>query len=193
MRLFVAVDVDAAARAALAAQQQQLRTIATGSLRWVRPEHLHITLVFLGEVPDDRATGVIEAYAQPAPVAAFDLAFRGIGVFPPRGAPRALWIGVAVGEGELAHLQQVMTDRASRLGIALEARAFSPHLTIARWKDSRPSDRQRVTSLAASTGSARDADIARVRVARATLYRSQLSSAGPTYTALAHVTLAASR
>jgi len=187
MRLFVAVDVDAPARTALAAQQQQLRAIASGSLRWVRPEQLHITLVFLGEVPDERANALIAAYAEPAAIPPFDLAFRGIGVFPPRGAPRALWIGVADGGGPLIRLQELMADRARGLGITLEGRAFSPHLTIGRWKDSRSSDRQRVIAAAPT------AEIARVRVARATLYRSQLSSAGPAYTALAHATLTASR
>ena len=102
MRLFVAVDLDDAARASIAAQQDRLRRTAGGSaIRWVRPEHLHMTLVFLGEVAEQRANAVIEAYAAPAIMQPFDLAFSGIGAFPPRGAPRALWIGVSRGESEL--------------------------------------------------------------------------------------------
>jgi 2'-5' RNA ligase len=188
VRLFVAVDLDDAARASIAAEQDRLRRTAGGSaLRWVRPEHLHMTLVFLGEVAEQRANAVIEAYATPAAIRPFDLAFSGIGAFPPRGAPRALWIGVSRGESELKSLQQRMVDRAREQRITLESRPFSPHLTVGRWKDSRSSDRQRYVTDVPS------AEIARVRISRATLYRSQLSSTGPTYTALAHATLAAPR
>jgi 2'-5' RNA ligase len=188
VRLFVAVDLDDAARASIAAEQDRLRRTAGGSaLRWVRPQHLHITLVFLGEVAEQRANAVIEAYDTPAAMQPFDLAFSGIGAFPPRGAPRALWIGVSRGESELKTLQQQMADRACQQGITLEPRPFSPHLTVGRWKDSRSSDRRRYMS------DTPGGEIARVRISRATLYRSQLSSTGATYTALAHATLAAPR
>jgi 2'-5' RNA ligase len=189
VRLFVAVDLDEAARAAIAAEQDRLRGVAAGgsSLRWVRPEHLHMTLVFLGEVAEQRINAVIEAYAAPVAMQPFDLAFSGIGTFPPRGAPRALWIAVSRGESDLTILQRLIADRAREQRIALEPRPFSPHLTLGRWKDSRSTDRQRYQSHSAN------AEIARVRIGRATLYRSQLSSSGPTYTALAHATLAASR
>jgi len=184
VRLFVAVDLDDAARASIAAEQDRLRQAGGSSLRWVKPEHLHMTLVFLGEVAEQRASAVIEAYAAPEVMQPFDLAFSGIGAFPPRGAPRALWIGVSRGESELKALRQRMADRAGEQGIALEPRPFSPHLTLGRWRDSRSADRRRYESEAPS------AEIAHVRVSRATLYRSQLSSTGPTYTALAHATLA---
>jgi len=146
-----------------------------------------MTLLFFGEIDEMRADAVVTAYAEPAGSPPFDLVFRGIGVFPPRGAPRALWIAVAEGEERLKDLHQELAARASQLGIALEARVFSPHLSLARWKTSRPSDRGRM--LAHAT----DVTIARVRVERATLYRSHLSSAGPTYTPLAHATLTASQ
>jgi len=188
VRLFVAVDLDDSARAAIAAEQDRLRRTADGApLRWVRAEHLHLTLVFLGEVEEQRANRVIEAYAAPAAMPPFELAFSGVGAFPPRGAPRALWIGVSRGASELKALQQLIADRAREQKLTVESRPFSPHLTVGRWQDSRSSDRQRYVSVASR------AEIARVRVSRATLYRSQLSSAGPTYTALAHATLAGPR
>ena len=195
MRLFVAVDLDADARAAVAAEQRRLRENASdGSpLRWVKPEHLHITLVFLGEIAEPRSNAVIAAYAEPAPMPPFDLVFRGLGAFPPRGSPRALWIGVGEGASELTGLQAMMEARAQALGVPLESRPFSPHLTIARWKNSRPSDRRRLTSTDDSHHRADVERVARVRVTRATLYQSQLGSNGPTYTPRAHVTLTAPR
>lgn len=185
MRLFVAIDIDAAARASIVGEQQRLRARAEGGsvLRWVKPEQLHITLVFLGEVDEARADAVIEAYGAPAAVAPFDLAFRGVGVFPERGAPRAVWIGIAEGESELSGLQRLLAARALELGVVLDSRPFRPHLTLGRWKASRPSDRHRLL------GRGPSGTIARVHVTCATLYRSHLSSAGPAYTPLSHVTL----
>lgn len=191
MRLFVAVDLDAAARAAVAGEQHRIRAAAAGGspggfVRWVKPEHLHITLVFLGEVSEPPLNAVIAAYAEPASLAAFDLVFEGIGAFPPRGSPRALWIGVGDGVEQLLELQRAMEARARALGLQIDARPFSPHLTIGRWKESRPSDRRRLVA----DGAGRGAPVARVRVGRATLYESRLGSSGPTYIPRAHVTLA---
>jgi 2'-5' RNA ligase len=185
MRLFVAVDPDAPSRDALADVQQRVtrRLASDTTLRWVRPEHLHLTLVFLGEITESAAAAVIPAAGEPVAQAAFDLSFAGFGAFPPRGAPRALWIGVTEGAASLIALQQEMAARMARLEIPLEARSFSPHLTLARWKSSRPSDRGR--ALAAPPGG----PIARMRVDAAVLYHSRLSSAGPSYTELARARL----
>jgi RNA 2',3'-cyclic 3'-phosphodiesterase len=113
----------------------------------------------------------------------FDVVFAGLGVFPPHGAPRALWIGAHQGVPELANLQREVADRVRRRDIALEQRPFSPHLTIGRWKSSRPSDRRR--ALIHGT----DRTVARVHVDHATLYQSRLSSTGSSYTELARANL----
>src|SRR5262249_49098694 len=96
VRLFVAVELGERARAAIAEEQGRLRAIAAkGSrVRWVGPEQLHLTLVFLGEVDPARAAGVVQAIGRPIERAPIELTFAGIGAFPPRGAPRALWIGL---------------------------------------------------------------------------------------------------
>jgi len=190
MRLFVAVDLDDAARTAIAAEQKRVAAAmddARSSVTWVKPDRMHLTLVFLGEVPEVRATAIVDAIGEPVAQAPFDLTFAGVGVFPPRGAPNVLWVGASAGEAESIALQRQLADRVERLGITLERRPFHPHLTLARWKASRGADRAR--ALAAGGGAA----IATVRVDHATLYQSRLSPAGPTYTALARATLSASR
>jgi RNA 2',3'-cyclic 3'-phosphodiesterase len=190
MRLFIAIDLDDEARAAIADEQRRMKAAfdaSRSSIKWVRPDHMHLTLVFLGEVQETRAPAIIDAMSQPVVQAPFDLAFAGIGLFPPRGAPNVLWVGAAAGEADSIELQRELADRLLRLGIALEQRPFHPHLTLARWKTSRGADRSR--ALAAG----RDGAIARVHVDHATLYQSRLSAAGPTYTALARATLSASR
>ena len=189
MRLFVAVELDDAARRAIAAEQKRiLSALEDGAdqIRPVRPEQMHVTLVFLGEVGDAPAGAVIDACGRSIDAHPFDVVFAGLGVFPPRGAPRALWIGVDAGSGDLAALQQEMAARMARLGCAKEDGAFRPHLTLGRWRRSRPSDRGCALALMSHTPAVR------CRVDRVILYRSELPSAqhaGPTYTALARANL----
>ena len=154
-------------------------------MRWVRPEHLHLTLAFLGEVNEAQASAATGAIAQPLAQAPFDIAFQGLGAFPPRGAPRVLWIAVAAGEAQVSALAREVADRLGQARVPFEDRPFSPHLTVARWKTSRPSDRQRLLH------AARSGIVAALRVDHATLYSSQLSADGPRYTELARANLTA--
>ena len=185
MRLFTAIDLDDAARDAVARLQRRLSERPSGdrSLKWVDPSRMHLTLVFLGEVADARVPAIVESLSPPIDVPRFAIAFQGLGVFPPRGAPRVLWLGVAQGAAALAAVQGHVVKRLESLGVALEDRPFHPHLTLARWRDSRPSDRTR--ALAAGINE----PIAPLGVDSIALYQSRLSSAGSTYTVLARATL----
>jgi 2'-5' RNA ligase len=109
--------------------------------------------------------------------------FARLGVFPPRGAPRALWLGVSEGARELAGLERLVKERLRSVALHLEERPLGVHLTLARWRHSRRSDRDRALAMD------RRAMIAQARVGHVTLYHSRLSSSGPTYTALARATL----
>ena len=186
MRLFVAIDLDENAREAIGAEQRRLmHALGTvRSLRWVRPADMHLTLAFLGETDQSRAQAIVGAMGAALAATPFVIAFTGLGVFPPRGAPSVLWIGVGAGRHELIAVERAVADRLERAGVARERRPYHPHLTLARWRESRPSDRQRALAHA-PTGA-----IARARIAGATLYQSRLSPAGPTYTALTHANLA---
>ena len=186
MRLFVAIDFDDRSRRAIAAEQERIRRVVEGTHpRWTNPDQLHLTLAFLGEVDPALAEHLQRDLSEPVALQPFDLVLEGLGVFPSHGAPRALWIGARGGSTELLALHRELTARLGRRGIRLETRPFSPHLTIARWKASRPSDRHRVLQHAT------DRTIARVRVDHATLYHSRVSSKGAIYTSLAHAALTA--
>ena len=180
MRLFVAVDLDEPARSAIVRQQARLRALVPGaSLRWVRPEHLHITLAFLGEVDDARVGAIVAIFAPAINQAPFELRLGGLGVFPPRGAPRTLWIESH--DPQLNDLRSEIAGRLDRVGLRLDSRSFSSHVTIARWKMSRSGDRSSLLSIQLPK------PLAYVSVDHATLYQSRLSSAGPIYTERARV------
>jgi RNA 2',3'-cyclic 3'-phosphodiesterase len=184
MRLFVAVELDQAARVAVASEQARLRRrAADAALTWVAPELMHLTLVFLGHVDDGCAAAIQQAIAAPVPLCPFDLQLGGIGVFPEHGPPRVLWLGARAGAAQAAALQRIIAARVERVGIPAETRPFHPHLTLARWKERAP------RSVRARIVHAEAPPVASVHVNRATLFSSTLSNAGPSYTAMTHADL----
>ncbi|GAB3717415.1 RNA 2',3'-cyclic phosphodiesterase [Nocardiopsis oceani] len=131
MSLFVALWPPQEVVDELAQAVRPARPSATG-LRWTRPEEWHLTLAFLGEVPEDRLPELTSALGRalgghPAPYLAADL----WGTFPNR-AQRAsvLWCGVT-GEG-LHELAGAVRDAARSAGVPVESRLFVPHITLAR-------------------------------------------------------------
>jgi len=181
----VALDLDDDARRAIAALQQRVAKGlgAERSLKLVDPAHMHLTLVFLGEIGEAAVPPIVTALSGSIDARPFAATFQNVGVFPPRGAPRVLWLGVEDGADDIVEIQRQVAGRLESLGVVLDRRPFHPHLTLARWRTSHPADRQRARS--AQTGTA----IARMSVDHVTLYQSRLSSAGPTYTALTRANL----
>ena len=155
------------------------------TLKWVRVDHMHLTLEFLGEVEDRRVAGLVERFGESIERPPFTVVYGGLGMFPPFGAPRVLWLGLRAGVHETVELQRAVVGRLHEAGMATEGREFHPHLTLARWRSSRPDDRRAVLS------QDRAAEVASVDVTHVTLYRSQLSPQGPSYTALARAGLTA--
>ena len=188
MRLFAAVDLSRDTRDAMAAEQTRIAASlgpSVRSLKWVRPDGAHLTLVFLGHVDAARVPPIVEAFALDVDARPFDIVFSGAGVFPPRGAARVLWIGIGAGDEQLRALHHELAARVSAHGVNLDTRDFHPHLTLARWSSSRTSDRARVLA------AARHGALVREHVTRVTLFESRLSSSGAAYTALAHANLTA--
>jgi 2'-5' RNA ligase len=185
MRLFVAADLSDDARAALAAEQQRLQSALPrgGAIRWVKPEQSHLTLVFIGNVHPERVPAFVDLIGSPIAGVRFEIVLEGLGVFPPPGPPRVLWVGITGGADRVIALQREIADRSRKLGVVVEDRPFRPHLTLARWRESRNADRAR--ALAA----ARPGRIGASTIGGATLYESRLSPAGSTYIPLARATL----
>jgi 2'-5' RNA ligase len=186
MRLFIAIELDDDARHAIASEQSQLQAAlgdGRSALKWIRPEHMHLTLAFLGDVDDGLVQSVVDAIGQPLQADRFAIVFGGLGVFPSRGAPRVVWLGVTTGVSEVHGVQREVAARVTRLGIVLERRAFHPHLTLARWRSPRPSDRRHLVT------ADRADEVARIAVHNVSLIHSRLSPAGPTYVSLCRAPL----
>lgn len=136
MRLFVAVTPPPEAldhlEAAVAAVRVELGDAADPALRWARRDSWHLTLAFLGEVPDDRVPDVRRRQARAARRhPRCRLALRGAGRFD----GRVLWVGVSGDVGPLRRLAASVAAGARRAGVDVDTRPLRPHLTIARARE----------------------------------------------------------
>jgi len=136
-RLFIAVPLPEEATAEVAKLVDRVRAdgVPGGGrdVRWVRLDGLHLTLRFLGPTLDDRVEPAADAVRRVGrEVTAFDVAVQGAGAFPPVGRPRALWLGITQGAGELSTLAAAVDRALADAGWSLDPRPFRAHLTLAR-------------------------------------------------------------
>lgn len=137
-RLFVAAALpdDAAEAVRSIVDEVRAEPLPEGArdVRWVRLDGLHLTLRFLGPTPDERVDPTADAVRRVALAASGPLQIElgGAGTFPPRGRPRALWIGIATGAEALAGLAAELDTALANAGWERGARPFRAHLTLAR-------------------------------------------------------------
>ena len=130
MRLFVAIPIpDAVAQGLLFMQS------GVPGARWQTREQLHLTLRFIGEV-DSRDADAIHDALSAISAPPFTIVLKGVGEFGGK-KPRALWAGVETSEA-LLHLQRKIETALQRIGLEAEPRKFTPHITLARLKATRP-------------------------------------------------------
>jgi 2'-5' RNA ligase len=135
IRAFVALTLPAEVVDLAAGLQSALRAKGL-RLRWVKPQNIHLTLKFLGDIPAaDAAEAGLAMQRASQGVAPLALSVQGMGAFPGIKRPRVLWIGLG---GEVEALQQLYSrieDELAGLGYAREKRGFKAHLTLARFKE----------------------------------------------------------
>jgi 2'-5' RNA ligase len=180
MRLFFGLDLPAESVHSLEALIYRLRP--TARIQWSHPASLHITTKFVGEWPDERLPEMKAAAAALASRAPIQVHVRRLGFFPNPHAPRVFWCGIeAPGLEGLA----LDTDRATAaLGVAPEARAFSPHLTLARIKQAPV-----LQPLREAVAALPSLDFGQFEASRFFLYQSPLRPTGSVYTKLAEFPL----
>jgi RNA 2',3'-cyclic 3'-phosphodiesterase len=136
VRAFIAIDLPETVRDALGRSQKQFHESAPEA-RWTRPEGIHLTLKFLGEIQDPRAEKVKESLTALGRFKPFRVEVKGFGFFPDARRPRVFWAGVVAPQG-LAELAGRAEAAMENLGFPREDRPFRPHLTLARFREPHP-------------------------------------------------------
>lgn len=180
MRLFFALELPSEIKTALGALQTEMRQ-TRAAIGWTKPENMHLTLRFLGEVEAAALPALKEICVQTAQqTAPLRLTLNGIGFFPNDRKPIVLWAGLADAANALPALHQALETRLTSLGFAREDKPFRPHLTLGRFKA--PDNAQTLVKLA----QAYQLPALQFTVTELVLMQSQLHPAGSIYTPLIH-------
>jgi len=185
IRTFIAVEVS---EVVLARAQELIGRLRPGdtNVKWVEPHNIHLTLKFLGDVPDAQTADVCRAVAKAAEqLSPFEIALRGAGAFPHVGRPRTVWMGVDRGADELASLHKAIEKDLAKLGFPKEGRRFHPHLTLGRVRRGGAPQRE----LGGLIRDNEEFDGGAADINELVVFASFLDKSGPTYQALGRARL----
>jgi 2'-5' RNA ligase len=187
IRAFIAIELTDELKSILVQIGRELEArIPPGTVRWVKPAAMHLTLVFLGDTPTAKLDSIERAMTAAATgIPPISLGANGLGCFPNCSRPRVVWVGVDEPAGFLKRLKRALDDELEPLGFKPEGRSFSPHLTLGRVnKRASRTDAQRLGQV---VDSATLKDAGAMTAAQMHLIRSDLRPAGPVYTTLTSV------
>jgi 2'-5' RNA ligase len=193
LRAFIAVELDLSLRQALGNIQAQLRNQLRRTLspdvriQWVRPESIHLTLKFLGDIPEERVPDIQAVLSRVAGGhVRFAAQAEGLGVFPDARSPRVLWVGLTTHADALTRLAADVETALDGIGFPPEGKPFHPHLTLARIKEQ---SRAVGRALADSRVLEQAAPVGAVAVNAIALMKSELTPSGSLYEKLREVPL----
>ena len=170
MRLFIAIDLNEEVRGNIKAVQRKL---GHEGLKLVEPENLHLTLKFLGEVPESDLHKIESSISDSVKgLNEFKLSFHGVGYFGSERFMKVIWAGVDSGKEQFISLARSLEERLSF--VRKEEREPSPHLTIARVNSTSP-------KLAHEIASLKGVKLGEIRVKEISLKKSVLTPQGPIY------------
>ena len=139
IRTFIAVDVPDRVKEALADLTGGLREEGLSEVRWTRPQGIHLTLKFLGNIDPRMTAGITDGLKTAAQgKAPFQLGLGSLGVFPTTANPRVIWMGLVGDLDRLKQLQEAVEEQTLTLGLPRDKRGFTPHLTLGRVRSSLP-------------------------------------------------------
>ena len=180
IRAFVAIELPEEILNEIAGIQNRLKKTIHGVIRWVRPEGMHLTLKFLGNISVDDVANISRVVENSvAGVKPLSLSLRSVGVFPDMMRPRVVWLGINGDVVPLLRLQKVMDQGFEDYGFKREERPFRPHLTLGRIKSPKG-----MIGLAAAVEKGGDFVAGEFKAERLTLFGSDLTAGGAIYTKL---------
>jgi 2'-5' RNA ligase len=182
VRLFIAMDFSSQIILEVTIFQNKLRSdLSNIPIRWVAPETMHLTLQFLGDVPQSQIPAIQEAISTSAAgFSVIPLHIGSIGSFPSYKNPQVLWLGISA--------NQTLKKIATQLQAALQPLGFKPekdflpHLTLGRLNKMATREQQNLVSAVLARW--QSVDIGEDRMREVILYQSDLTQRGPIYTAL---------
>ena len=184
MRTFIAIELPERAKKQIDLAQAPLKKIKA-FISWVKPGNIHVTLKFLGEVPEDKISDVFLATEKALEgIKKFRMSLKGMGAFPDFRRPRVVWIAAGSGEKELSNLASRVEEEMEKVGFPKENRKFSAHFTIGRVKS--PKNIENLMELVKSSDFSTD----EIEVTEVVVMKSQLHPAGAIYTPLKKIPLA---
>jgi len=180
IRAFLAIDPPEEVLQAIGGIQGRLQRLIRGELRWLRPEAIHLTLKFFGDITESAVADIAAVVERAAAGAApFSFVIGGAGVFPDRRRPRVLWLGMEGDVERLIGFQQRLDGELGRVGFPPEERPFRPHLTLARVKSP-----QGLTGLERALEKEEEYGAGKFTASGIGLIRSELTPRGGVYTRL---------
>jgi 2'-5' RNA ligase len=184
LRTFVAVELDEELKGNLEHLQRLLGDrVAPRSVRWVRPEGIHLTLKFLGDTPLAQVDEVKAALAQAArEVQPFTFTVEGLGCFPNPRHPRVVWVGLHESSSALHRLREAVEAHVAPLGFPTERRAFHPHLTLGRIQ--RYASKSEVREIGDMVAGSNVGTVDEMAVTAVSYIKSELKPSGAVYTTL---------
>ena len=188
-RVFCAIEIAQEIREAVVEHISGLRrAVPEAQASWSRPENIHLTLKFLGDLSQTRVEQLSEAASRAASRSTpFRIELEQTGCFPTHGSPRVLWIGINDPDSKLAELHAHLEEECAKEGFEKEARRYHPHLTIARLR--KP---QGARTLAAEHEEL-EFSPTQIVVRELLVIRSELGRGGSRYTVIARHSLTAEK
>jgi 2'-5' RNA ligase len=180
LRSFIAIELDPEIKAVINRFENEIKPKAPSGLRWVKPDQLHLTLKFLGDITlmqVDSLSGAISRVA--AENHTFTLQVRGTGAFPNWRKPRTLWVGINQSD-DLTSLFRQLDTEIGTLGFSPEGKPYSPHLTLCRVSDY--VDPLMVIPLQKAFDVFAATSLPAWRVNEVVFFKSRLQPGGPVYT-----------
>lgn len=182
IRTFISIDLPEGIKKGISDLQDRLKRDEC-HIGWVRPEAIHLTLKFLGEI-DEKGMPEIEAAIRKATKGfiPFNLRIMGLGLFPNLKKPRIIWLGINEEGDDLPRLQSGIEEEMEKIGHPREERGFKPHLTIGRVRD--PSG---LRGLIDTIESEKEIELGGFNAEEVLIMRSDLRPEGPIYTRLCEI------
>jgi 2'-5' RNA ligase len=181
IRSFIAFDIDNELVVRRLSEVQGMLVNTGADLKLVKPQNIHVTMRFLGNISLPMVDLIHEEMKQNF-FAPFDIELRGLGAFPSLRYARVVWTGIRKGADELVNVCNQLEPRLRRLGFKPDSKGFSPHLTIARVRT-----RRHKAELVRCVEDLADCEFGVINADCLRLKKSVLTPKGPIYTTLREV------